>query len=432
MSRSESDKSLIRDKINNSKTFCVFPWNHLHVTPIGTAAPCCIAKSCTSHEGMGDAKNSRLMDLVNSPKMNQLRLDMINGVESEECTSCYQHEQAGVKSFRKEGLRFYPDVIEDAVNNTNDDGSVSEFNMRYYDMRFSNLCNFKCRTCGQEYSSQWEQENRKHNYIQDVSNLIFPKGANKELLQDAIDQIKNLEKAYFAGGEPLIMEEHYILLEEMIRQGRTDVTLVYNSNISNLKYKDKDLIGLWKHFDKDIQLYASVDHVKERAEYIRHGTDWGLIEQNMVELRQHEFIKMTMNTVLSIFNFLTIDKFYQYLIGKNLYSKLDLSASLYCMATPYYLSCHSLPLEFKELGNQSVDRAIKVMTANKFRPDQLSELAQARPWTMSQHTWEDKDQYGYSNKVRFRMEIERLDKIRSEKFENVFPELVPLLEQTYE
>lgn len=417
--------------LSESKTFCVFPWNHLHVTPAGTSAPCCISKSCDGHEGMGDAKTGRLMELVNSPKMNQLRLDMINGIEPDECSKCHDHERAGVKSFREEGLLAYPKTVEDAVNNTNDDGSLTEFNMRYYDMRFSNLCNFKCRTCNQEYSSQWEQENRKHD-PEFNSTIKFPKGANKELLQDAVAQIKNLEKAYFAGGEPLIMEEHYILLEEMIRQGRTDIILVYNSNISNLRYKDKDLIALWKHFKNDIRLYASIDHVRERAEYIRHGTDWGVIEQNIIKLRQHDFIKITMNTVLSIFNFLTIDKFYQYLIVNGLYANADHPALLYCMSTPQHMSCHSMPTEFKELGNESLERAINLMTVNKFRPSKLAELTQARSWAMSQDSWLVKDQYNYTNKVKFRMEIERLDKIRGEKFENVFPELIPLLEQTYE
>lgn len=379
---------------------------------------------------MGDAKTGRLMELVNSPKMKQLRLDMLNGVESEECNTCYQHEKANVKSFREEGITFYAESFEDVVNNTNSDGSLTDFNMRYFDMRFSNLCNFKCRTCGQEYSSQWEQENRKHKA--EFINIPFQKGASKELLQDTIDQIKNLKRAYFAGGEPLIMEEHYILLEEMIRQGRTDMELVYNSNISNLKFKNKDLIGLWKHFDKDIQVYASIDHVKERAEYIRHGTDWGVIEQNMIALRQHDYIKVSMNTVLSIFNFLTIDQFYHYLITNNLYSGTDITASLYCMSTPHYLSCHSMPADIKEVGNASLERAIKLLTVNNFTDHQINELAQARPWAMSNDTWLDKDQYGYMNKTRFRMEIERLDKIRSEKFENVFPELMPLLEQTYE
>ena len=414
--------------LNKSKTFCVFPWNHLHVTPIGTAAPCCIANSCNDHTGMGDAKTLGLMDLVNSDKMKQLRLDMLNGVESTECTKCYQHESSGINSFRQEGLQLYPETVEDALN-TNNDGSVSEFSMKYFDMRFSNLCNFKCRTCGQEYSSQWEQENNKHNV---EYALTFPKGANKELLQDVIDQVSNLEKAYFAGGEPLIMEEHYLLLEEMIRQNKTDVALVYNSNISNLNYKNKDLISLWKHFSKHVQVYASVDHVKERAEYIRHGTDWALIENNIKALRVHDFVKMTFNTVLSIFNFLTIDQFYSYLYTNNYYTNTDMTASLYSMSSPEYLSCHSMPYEFKLLGNQSLERAIDLLTVNNFRPDQLQQLESIISWATLHDTWDNVNYTNNTNKVSFRLEVERLDKIRGEKFENVFPELIPLLEQTYE
>lgn len=426
MSASESNESLIREKIKNSKTFCVFPWIHVHVSPKGIAAPCCISGSCSKTEGMGNS-NNRLMDIVNNPTMNKLRLDMINGIKSDECNTCYQLEEQGIQSFRIAGLESYPDIIEDAIN-TNEDGSLSEFKMQYFDMRFSNICNFKCRTCGSDFSSQWEQENSRNN-LQYAE--TFPKSANKELLQDVIDQVKHFKQAYFAGGEPLLMEEHYILLEEMIRQGRTDIELIYNSNISNIKYKNRDLFGLWKHFKKNIRVYASIDHVKERAEYIRHGTNWGTIEQNIIALKQQDFVQISMNTVLSIFNFLTIDNFYEYLLTNNFYEPDAPNSSLYCMSTPFHLSCHSMPIEFKHKGNESLERAISLLAKNLFNSGQIDALAQARSWALSQDTWLDKDHNGITNKEKFRTEVERLDKIRGEKFEKVFPELVPLLEQTY-
>lgn len=415
--------------LNESKTFCVFPWTHLHVTPIGTAAPCCISESCNNHEGVGDAASNKLMDLVNSPKMEQLRLDMLNGVKSSECKTCYRLEQNNITSFRQDGIRDYPDTIEDVINNTNEDGSLSEFNMRYFDMRFSNICNFKCRTCGQEYSSQWEQENARNNVSWAKT---FPKRANSELLQDTIDQLKNVKKAYFAGGEPFITDEHYVLLEELIRQGHTNVELVYNSNISNLKYKNKDLIGLWKHFNNRIDIYASIDHVKERAEYIRHGTDWATVEQNFKAVRSLDYVNVTTNTVLSIFNFLTIDQFYEYMISNALYTGSGMVASLNCTASPAHISCHFMPIEFKHLGNQSLERAINLLKQHDFRSEQISQIEQALPWALSHDTWNDVDKYGTPNKIKFRQEIERLDRIRGESFQNVFPELIPLLEQTYE
>ena len=79
MPRSKPDQSLIRDRIEASNTFCNLPWIHLHSTPEGAAAPCCISASCSTPTGMGDTKKHRLMELVNSPIMKQLRLDMLDG-----------------------------------------------------------------------------------------------------------------------------------------------------------------------------------------------------------------------------------------------------------------------------------------------------------------------------------------------------------------
>jgi organic radical activating enzyme len=311
MPRNESDKSIIRDKIESSGTFCSLPWIHLHSTPEGIAAPCCISKSCNTSTGLGDTKKQGLMELVNSPKMKQLRLDMLDGKRNDECTICYDQEDVGIASNRQSSFLVHPTGIDDACNFTNDDGSLEQFNMRYFDVRFSNICNFKCRSCGQEYSTQWEQENSRANvpWAREIA-----KNNNKEFLQDILDQIPNMELAYFAGGEPLITEQHYIILEEMIRQKKTDVILRYNTNLSNLKFKNKDLLDLWRHFSNDIELYASIDHVKERAEYIRHGTDWGVIESNLLLVKQQPNIAVRMNTVLTLFNYLTIDQFYGYLI----------------------------------------------------------------------------------------------------------------------
>ena len=417
--------------LNESKTFCMFPWVQINSLPSGATGPCCISKALHTDDGYAKANDHNLMGLVNSEGMKQLRLDMLNGVKNPDCEACYFHEehQPVNKSFRQTANEEYGRHFDEALAYTNSDGSLNDFKMRYYDFRFSNICNFKCRTCGQEFSSQWEQENIRNKVSWAKE---FPKNTNTEFLQDVIDQIPNLEVAYFAGGEPLITDEHYILLEEMIKQNRTDVRLRYNTNFSNLKFKNKDLLGLWKYFKHKIDIYASIDHYGERAEYIRHGTDWGLIEQNIRALRQHDFIKMTMNTVFSIFNFFTMDQFYQYLMTNNLYTNRDLAASVYCMSTPHHLSCHSMPEDLKHIGNESLDRAIDLLRANKFPNPHINGLVQARSWALSHDTWLDKDRYGYTNKVRFRMEIERLDKIRGEKFENVFPELMPLMERTYE
>ena len=418
MPRSKSDQSIIRDRIEASNTFCNLPWIHLHSTPEGAATPCCISASCSTQTGMGDTKKQRLMELVNSPKMKQLRLDMLDGKRNDECTICYNQEDVGIHSNRLSSLFMHPKAIDDACNFTNDDGSLEHFNMRYFDVRFSNICNFKCRSCGQEYSTQWEQENSRANvpWAREI-----PKNNNKEFLQDIIDQIPNMELAYFAGGEPLITEQHYILLEEMIRQKKTDIVLRYSTNLSNLKFKNKDLIDLWRHFDQNIELYASIDHVKERAEYIRHGTDWGEVESNLLLVKQHANIEVSMNTVLTLFNYLTIDQFYGYLIDKGLYSKSDGVYQLYNTAHPKYVSIRTLPTEYKQQGKESVARTIALMHEKEFREDHIQQLEDTNLWVDVEHNWEEE-------KEAFKNEINRVDLLRGEDFRKTFPELAPLMD----
>ena len=418
MPRSESDKSHIRDKIKASGTFCTLPWIHLHSTPEGVAAPCCISKSCNTPIGMGDTKKQGLMELVNSPQMKQLRLDMLEGKRNDECTMCYDQEDAGIVSNRQSTFLAHPKAIDDACNFTNDDGSLEHFNMRYFDVRFSNICNFKCRSCGQEYSTQWEQENSRANvpYAREI-----PKNNNKEFLQDILDQIPNMEIAYFAGGEPLITEQHYIILEEMIRQKKTNIVLRYNTNLSNLKFKNKDLLDLWRRFDKKIELYASIDHVKERAEYIRHGTDWGVVESNLLLVKQQPNISVSMNTVLTLFNYLTIEQFYGYLIDKRMYNPWDNIYQLYNASHPKHISVRTLPIEYKQQGKESVDRTITLMKEKYFNKGHIKQLEDTNLWVDGEHNWEEE-------KEAFKNEINRVDLLRGEDFRKTFPELAPLLD----
>lgn len=336
--------------LTKSKTFCMAPWVHLYTAPTGVAAPCCVAESITTVNGVGNSKTQSLMEIVNSKKMKQLRLDMINEVSNAECTICYDQEKVNIMSFRQHLNIDYEHYYNEALSNTTLDGAVTEFKMKYFDIRFNNICNFKCRSCGSEFSTQWEQEDIKSKV---VYAKIIPKNDNPKFLHEVIDQIQFMENAYFAGGEPLITEEHYILLEEMIKQNRTDIILQYNTNLSNLKFKDKDLLGLWKHFKHKIQVFASIDHYGDRAEYIRHGTNWAKVEENFTQVKKTSYIQLKMNTVLSVFNILTIHEFYQYLIDQQLYNSTDHAYSLFNMTNPL----HCLVLSY----HMSINLKVKIV-----------------------------------------------------------------------
>jgi hypothetical protein len=403
--------------MNENKSFCIAPWIHIHTSPNGVAAPCCISKSCGQEEGVGNSHTQSLIEIVNSDKMNQLRKDMLAGIKNDECSRCYSHEDSGIRSSRMMLNHEFEKFGQEAVNDTNEDGTLNNFKMRYFDIRFSNICNMKCRTCGPGFSTLWEQEEAKRFPVFD---LVTKR--NKQFLDDVIEQIDYMKSAYFAGGEPLITEEHYIMLEEMIRRKKTDIQLRYNTNMSNIKFKDKDLLQLWKHFDKKIEVYASIDHYGERAEYIRHGTDWGKVEANFLAVKKTPYVNIQINTVLSVFNYLTLQEFYTYLVEHKLYTKNDWTYTLYNMSTPVELTAHILPTNLKEIGRTKMNETIQYFKKLKFRKESINQLENANTWVFAQDTWDE-------HKFQFIREVNRRDKLRNEDFSITFPELKSMLDQ---
>jgi len=398
--------------LTQSKTFCMFPWLHVNVTPKGDAYPCC---SNDYTKPFGNTKTDTLSDIFHGPKMNELRRRMLDGERSEICSFCYEHEAAGPYSFRTYSIEQMGHHFDELVPQTAADGSVDQFRMHYLDIRFSNICNFKCRTCGAEFSSQWAAENRRSDPSHPV--IMHADDQQGQLLAEVLSHIDHVDLAYFVGGESLITDEHYVILEEMIRRGKTDITLRYNTNASHVSHKKHDILALWKHFRK-IELSCSIDHHGERAEWLRHGTDWGTVETNLKMFRTIEHVDFQLNTVLSIFNYLTLDQFYGYLRDQGIVRDGDWHHSLYQAVNPSYYCAQSLPTELKMLAEH---RAQQAMARHSDHPLLVQLYGNAISFAGLQHTWDD-------NKATFRRLTHKLDGLRGENFAAVFPELQALIE----
>lgn len=139
-----------KDKLlNDSKTFCMLPWVHLHTWPNGDAYPCCMAPP---EQALGNQKDMSYQELFNCDELKQLRLDLKSEKQSDYCTRCYELEESGVESYRHWANTQWKHHF-DQVESTTDDGTVVDIKIPYIDFRFSNLCNLKCRTCGPDLSS---------------------------------------------------------------------------------------------------------------------------------------------------------------------------------------------------------------------------------------------------------------------------------------
>ena len=280
-------KRLILKKKNimNKDTICVVPWTHLNFEPNGKVVPCCL----TSHHNYfaGDLNTQSIEEIWNSKNMKDLRLQFLNHEEPKICATCFDREKVTGESGRYYQNKEFKNVIKIIPEITEPDGTVQDMKLMYWDFRFSNLCNYKCRSCGPRYSSSWVPDYKKLGWtIEDdakVTNIQSVEGStNYDFLKD---QVQHVQKVYFAGGEPLLMPEHWQTLDLLVENKRFDVKISYNTNASSWTYGGKNALDYWRQWEPwKIEVWPSLDEIGERAELIRAGTVWKKVEANLKEL----------------------------------------------------------------------------------------------------------------------------------------------------
>jgi len=339
---SEREEFLLKD----SKTFCIYPWIHLHAYPTGEAYPCCHAEMGVGQ--IGNCRSNTLAEIWNSAEQKQLRVDMLTETPNPTCGRCYEQEESGFFSGRKSANKHHGHHVA-RVDNTDAEGHTDQFEMTYWDLRFSNLCNLSCRSCGHIFSSSW---------YKDQTELAGPAWASQnkplnyagrfatDLWEQLIEHIDHVEQIYFAGGEPLMMEEHYLILEELERRGRFDVRLIYNTNFTQTRLKDRTVFDYWRKFDS-VAVGASLDASGSRGEYIRKGTDWAVVESNrrqMMEICPR--VDFYISPTLSIMNAMHLPDFHRDWVEKGLLKPQDLNVNI--LQDPAYLRIDIAPTEYKQ------------------------------------------------------------------------------------
>jgi radical SAM protein with 4Fe4S-binding SPASM domain len=386
-----------------SKTFCILPWIHIYANPDGSVLPCSIGDH---HLHIGNVQSQTIQEVWNGEEYRMMRKKMLAGEKCDECSACYKIEESGAKSPRQSHLDKFKKYIPLAAA-THSNGSA-EMNLRYFDIRWSNICNFKCRSCSSTYSSSWATEDNNRGLDKQV--FIFAGGnSNNDLYDQFLPHFKNIEEFYFAGGEPLLTDKHYDILEHLISIGKTDVKLHYNTNLSSLKYKDKSVILLWKHFS-NVHVYASLDSWGDRAEYIREGTEWNIIEDNLRLIKQQiPHVQLYTTTVVSSFNVSTLPEFFNYILESKLFNVNNLNPSLYSLQTPHFYSFSILP---DKLKSTIIDK-LSTATFNSAINDQIQNVI----LSLKQSTYDEQ------LLQEFKTVTLDYDTLRNRNFLETFPEL---------
>jgi hypothetical protein len=273
-----------------NKTFCMAPWTHTYLSPQTERRMCCAsrepAQSFKQYIDTGnEAKEYKPLTLKehwNSDHMRSVRLRMMAGEELSECEVC-DHKLLNTNVYRSYWNQLFKHKIDEAFDSTDDTGATTMPTISF-DYRFNNLCNFKCRMCGDMLSSSWEAESRKHKtwtkesqpWMASPLREQITKFQDIQVVKEFVEAVesKTIKEIYWCGGEPLMWDMHWNAMNRIIELGfAKEVYVRYNTNLSRTSFKGTKLFDLLPQF-QDWQICSSLDGTGEVGEYIRDGLNY--------------------------------------------------------------------------------------------------------------------------------------------------------------
>jgi organic radical activating enzyme len=449
------------DAISGTSTYCVLPWIHFATRPNGDMRLCCSSNASGAgvNHGVGLVKMedgnpanfgiNAPMEAWNNSYMKSVRKTMINNQIPISCTKCFDEEKNGIVSKRVwETMTWHRDGIDipELIRQTTEDGIVPE-KLIYLDLRLGHTCNIKCVMCSPHDSSQWVNDHKKLIPLLTDENVINQMSWNKKKFnnkwheketfwEELYEQIPNLKQVYFAGGEPLMINEHKKFIEEIIRQGyQNQILLRYNSNGILI---DSDLIKLWSKFKK-VKFAVSIDACYERDEYIRYPTKWDIVEKNLKMLDETpDNIQTSIATAIQIFNIKHLPDFVKWKIGLK-FKKLNLGdvpggvqmggglINMHLLYIPTFLSIQILPKEDK-LEIHEIFKEFKDWLWFNYRQDDNFWKINPYGWKRWEAVLKHMDAEDNSHLLLgFKEYVNKLDSIRNLNASLIFPELAHLL-----
>lgn len=275
------------------QTLCLAPWVHTYLSPQTERRMCCASREPAQNfeqyidtkAGTGKYIPITLEEHWNGEHMKSVRKRMMAGETLPECEVC-NDKLLNTSVYRSYFDSLFGHKYLQVLENTQQDGTTT-LRPVSWDYRFSNLCNFKCRMCGDMLSSAWETEQRQHNMINwhnPKNNWMKPevkqeieRFQDNQIEQEFAQAVENhqVEEVYWVGGEPLMYEQHWRYMKRIVELGDgKHVYARYNTNLSRVDYRGINLYRDILSGLRDWQLCASLDGTGRIGEYIRTGLDY--------------------------------------------------------------------------------------------------------------------------------------------------------------
>ena len=361
----------------NDGFFCLAPWNSMYYH-LDKASPCHNIREIALSPS----------DYLKSDWLANLKKDFIDGKVPDPCIACKKREDLGLKSTRQETFN-----NTDLVNQEYTADKKTE--IKRLELRTSNLCNFKCRMCGPDSSSEiaGKVDYAKNSIIEQLKKISLDK----------------TNKVCFTGGEPMLIKQYYEFMDLLIEKKLNDsvcIELFTNCSVYNPMFMDRLL-----QF-KNINFVMSIDGVGKTAEYIRHGTNWDIVENNVykfTEIISGDMKNLFFNTAISSYVLLDISSLAKFLM--KLYSiNPNIQTRCYSVIFPDHLHFLNLNKELREKAINEINIAVDILNVKNF------DIFTKELKSIKKHLETAK----FINQINFVRNTLILDKQRGESFEDVF------------
>lgn len=324
-------------KINSvSPTFCIAKWKQSTTTLYNGMTHSC--HHPVQHKINIEDLSKSITSLHNTPTKMAARQDMLDGVQTKECDYCWNIENLDQDHFSdrhyksaNEGMGLWQSFDEVLAS-----GVGENINPTYMEVAFESICNFKCSYCSPDVSSRWMEEVQSHGpyeladgthqhhlgWLKDTGRFpIHHKEHNpyiEKFWEWWPDLYKSLNTFRITGGEPLLTENTWKILDYIIENPRPDFRLNINTNMCvprKLIEKLCDKINQLEGKIRQVTIFTSAESVGEQAEYSRFGMDWNQFTENVEYFLTHtpEKNQIFFMTTVNVFSASTFDKFLYYI-----------------------------------------------------------------------------------------------------------------------
>lgn len=240
--------------------------------------------------------------IFDSQQLIEEREKFIAGEKIKECHACWSAEENG--------------YISDRIYKSSDPSAIPLYESQkrfeakgivpsYIEISLSNRCQFKCAYCSPENSSSLYNEVKEFgpyrttddyahvSYLYRGDNFYLENDQNPyvDAFVDWFPKISNQIKILrFTGGEPLLSDRLFDIMDLLVMYPSPDLELIFNSNLG---IQPKILDQFLDHIKKlpkgsygKISIVTSLDGWGEGARLARYGLALDLFEKNYLKIRE--------------------------------------------------------------------------------------------------------------------------------------------------